>query len=1043
LVCKKFVMRGFVMLPEMQSRKVKIMTKAGNSQIIRTITLLITIFSLSFPVYAQYSGGTGEPDDPYQIATSEDLILLGDSPEDYDKHFILTADIDLDPNLPGRKIFDKAVIGAGTFVDINQRTFIGIDPNTFIGIGAGFSVGYQDFEGTPFTGVLDGNGHTISHLTIIGESNLGLFGLLENGATISNLGLEAVNVNGAGDCFGALVGKNSGGIIASCYTNGNISGFQEVGGLVGYNSSGTVAYCYCTGTVNGKSRVGGLVGWNDSEITNCYAAAKALGNKPVAGLVGGYSEVMFSTSRITNCYFPTSRYGGGPDNGLGFPLTDEQMKEPSSFLGWDFIGRPDGPHDIWAEPVGGGYPILWWQLSPLPELPLLNGKGEFNNPYLISTADELNSIGHNPRLMDAHFKLVNDIDLTGIDFFFIGSEIFPFSGVFDGNDHTISNFNYATKYVDFVGLFGYVKGPKAEIRDLGIINPNINSAIGDVGSLAGYFGDGTISNCYSDSGSVSGYGNVGGLLGTINNGSITNCHSSTTVSGMESVGGLAGSFVGLIRSVSDQTESTEYIGILSNCYATGSVSGDWNVGGLVGTNYGRVMNCYTTGNVLGVRIVGGLVGRNLFGQMTNCYSKAGVAGNVSVGGLVGSNEYTSTISNCYSVGSVSGYGNVGGLVGGNAFGNMVNCYAKSTVAGDYYVGGLVGRNLEGSISSSYITGSVIGTEKVGGLVGENTLIPDQQGQYSIGIIDSSFWDTETSGQTTTDGGIGLTTVEMQMASTFLEAGWDFVNETENGTEDIWKIWNRYDYPRLAWESGPNPQIVFVDINDPGFYGKMSRYEVTNAQYCDFLNAALASGDITIESARNPRWHGYYAIGASGSNPGTDYAEELYYNGDGSGWSGLDGETNGGAARIFYSAGTFYVDSGFGNHPVTEVSWYGAMAFANYYGYYLPTEEQWQGVADYDGTYLYGCGTSIDSSKANTSGSTHPFGTTAVGSFGQYGYGMSDMAGNVWEWTRTSSGSFRVVRGGCWFFKGYRCTVSFGQACLPLWSDGHIGFRVCR
>ena len=50
------------------------MTKPGNSQIMTTIILLITIFSLSLPAYAKYSGGTGEPDDPYQIATAEDLI---------------------------------------------------------------------------------------------------------------------------------------------------------------------------------------------------------------------------------------------------------------------------------------------------------------------------------------------------------------------------------------------------------------------------------------------------------------------------------------------------------------------------------------------------------------------------------------------------------------------------------------------------------------------------------------------------------------------------------------------------------------------------------------------------------------------------------------------------------------------------------------------------------------------------------------------------------------------------------------------------------
>lgn len=63
-----------------------------NSRILWTITLIITIFSLSLPAYAKYSGGTGEPNDPYQIATAEDLMLPGESPEEYDKHFILTTD---------------------------------------------------------------------------------------------------------------------------------------------------------------------------------------------------------------------------------------------------------------------------------------------------------------------------------------------------------------------------------------------------------------------------------------------------------------------------------------------------------------------------------------------------------------------------------------------------------------------------------------------------------------------------------------------------------------------------------------------------------------------------------------------------------------------------------------------------------------------------------------------------------------------------------------------------------------------------------------
>ncbi len=71
------------------------MTMARNSRVLRTIPLLIALCLVSMPAYAQYSGGTGEPNDPYRIATADDLILLGETPEYYDKHFILTADFDL------------------------------------------------------------------------------------------------------------------------------------------------------------------------------------------------------------------------------------------------------------------------------------------------------------------------------------------------------------------------------------------------------------------------------------------------------------------------------------------------------------------------------------------------------------------------------------------------------------------------------------------------------------------------------------------------------------------------------------------------------------------------------------------------------------------------------------------------------------------------------------------------------------------------------------------------------------------------------------
>ena len=246
-------------------------------------------------------------------------------------------------------------------------------------------------------------------------------------------------------------------------------------------------------------------------------------------------------------------------------------------------------------------------------------------------------------------------------------------------------------------------------------------------------------------------------------------------------------------------------------------------------------------------------------------------------------------------------------------------------------------------------------------------------------------------------------------------------------------------------------IVWVDINDSGagmkdelgnpisysgFSGKMSKYETTNAQYCKFLNDAFATGDITVSL------NGNYIYGANGSDNGVDFEGQIYYYLEGSGF-GYDGAINGGASRINYTGSFFAVDSGFEQHPVTYVSWYGATAFCNYYGFRLPNEWQWQAVADYDSSYIYGCGDNISNSMANYRGSDHPNGTTVVGAFGTSGYGLADMAGNVWEWTDSWYDNFCVFRGGGWYDSAQYCTVSSRYNYYPTSMFSYLGFRVCR
>lgn len=306
---------------------------------------------------APYSGGTGEPNDPYQIATAEDLMLLGESPADYDKHFVLTVDIDLDPNLPGRKVFDRAVIAPET----NDAK----DP-----------FGPPVFDGRPFAGVFDGNWQTISHMTITGGSYLALFGQLGHGAEVFNLGLEAADVNGTGYSIGGLVGSNGhwdsgGGILTNCYSTGTVSGEASVGGLVGSNS-GSITTSYSTGTISVCSsntnvfayygyNVGGLAGSNSGSITNCYSTGAVNGNEDVGGLVGDSGD-----GSITSSFWDVETSMWSSSAG-GIGLTTAEMWKANTFLeaGWDLVDETNnGTDDIWWINEGQDYPRLWWELTP-------------------------------------------------------------------------------------------------------------------------------------------------------------------------------------------------------------------------------------------------------------------------------------------------------------------------------------------------------------------------------------------------------------------------------------------------------------------------------------------------------------------------------------------------------------------------------------------------------------------------------------------------------------------------------------------------------
>ena len=452
------------------------------------------------------------------------------------------------------------------------------------------------------------------------------------------------------------------------------------------------------------------------------------------------------------------------------------------------------------------------------------GTGTAEDPYLISTAEDMNAIGAEPNDWDAHFLLVNDIDLsayTGRQFNIIGNHSNPFTGVFDGNDHTISSFTYGTNNTWYIGLFGYIYGANAVIKDLTLVTPDVNAA-GDsdnVGCLVGRLVSGTITGCAIEGGSVSGKDWwTGGLVG-YNSGTISNCYSSVSVSGGGMyTGGLVGGNYGP--------------GTISNCYAEGSVSGNYDTGGLVGLNAGQITCCRSDADVSGSDEIGGLVGENK-GTILKCSSSASVSvlytigSRLYAGGLVGQNWW-GRIIHSYSTAATTGHLYVGGLVGENYFGDIGCCYATGNVSGYWHVGGLVGYNWHGDISNSYSINDVSGNRNVGGLVGLNSSeyprisyisncysASGVYGQYNVGaftgidtsgLYQSSFWDSDVNpdvngiGNTDDPNVTDKTTAEMKTESTFTDAGWDFIDETTNGIEDIWRLCeDGTDYPKLSWQ----------------------------------------------------------------------------------------------------------------------------------------------------------------------------------------------------------------------------------------------------
>ena len=215
-----------------------------------------------------------------------------------------------------------------------------------------------------------------------------------------------VGLNGPYDDYG-YTNINNCYSTGNIYGDGNMAGYFKIGGLIGTNESAyyslqqsTINRCFSaspvivTVNVSGDNLIGGLVGSNYGEINDCYSTGPvtdlALYCDGLGGLVGNNSGYQSLPAIIRNCYsvgkvtlLNSSGYAGGlvgsqywspiithsyfldvngPANGYGMPLTDAQMKQQASFVGWDFVGETiNGTEDVWWLLENVTYPKLNWQ----------------------------------------------------------------------------------------------------------------------------------------------------------------------------------------------------------------------------------------------------------------------------------------------------------------------------------------------------------------------------------------------------------------------------------------------------------------------------------------------------------------------------------------------------------------------------------------------------------------------------------------------------------------------------------------------------------
>lgn len=484
-----------------------------------------------------------------------------------------------------------------------------------------------------------------------------------------------------------------------------------------------------------------------------------------------------------------------------------------------------------------------------------SGSGTENDPYLIFYADQLTQVRNFLGKGGVYFKLMSDIDLTdwieenspNQGWQPIGVSSSKFQGIFDGNNHTISNLNIDRPSTDGVGLFGYADG--ATFKNI-VIDETTITGNGDVGAVCGNASSSTFSDCKVIATINAKDNTVGGIAGSASGTFTNNKVTNTTINGNDNVGGIVGytqNSTFTSNDVSATIEGKNEVGGIcgfssGNCslddnIAKGSIIGKVNVGGVIGHSFingGRKMSmnkCGFYGTIGADSCTGGLIGLfedkwNITYQeastIDNCFSISEIkTSGDNVGGIVGklngqtyyqARSYCSRmdITNSYYSGDISGKNNVGGIVGFMHIGTIKKCLNSGFIYGNSKVGGMCGYIEGGSYGysrfSSYmeqnisIANSISSANELGRIYGS-------KGDYvTIGTLGSSDDNLALSTMIVSKAGVvqevndneqngtSMSSTGLKLKANYVAHGWDFNND--------WAIQETETYPYKPWQTAP-------------------------------------------------------------------------------------------------------------------------------------------------------------------------------------------------------------------------------------------------